>query len=342
MTISSTSFKTTITTAGSTGSFSIPFLLNNSSELTLIKLSSASVESTYSSTQFSVAGTFPSSTGTFTITSTGDVLSSTLESFLAKRIVPVKQGVDLTPAGSLPAESIEEGLDNAVMISQQLDESIARSLTLPPTSTLSDLRIPTPSSGKYWSWSTSNTIQNTSALGTTAVSVSTFAESFLDDTSAANVRTTLEAMGATVTVTDDRVPVFNSTTGLEVRASGITISTLDQLYGYYAGVSTASTGNFTISSSENGRVIRLNSTSDTTVTIPASSATLLTVGWQAVFARMSTFTYQFAVASTADSLVADTTASVFIKNQYGAASLIRMSGSSTGGVWLLAGNLSTS
>lgn len=341
MSISSTSFKTTITTSASTGPFDIPFLLNNSSELQVIHLSTASVESTYSSTQFSVAGTFPSSTGTFSVVSTGDVLTSTLQSFLAKRNVPDIQGVDLTPAGSLPAESIEEGIDNTVMITQQLGEQIARSLTLRPTSTLTNLRIPDPSSGSYLSWSTANTLQNTSALGTTAVSVSTFAEGLLDDTSASGMRDTIEAMGATATVTSNTVPVFNSTTGKVLRASGLTVSTLDQLYGHYAGVSTASTGSFTISSSENGMVIRLNSTSNVTVTIPASSATLLNIGWQAVFCRLSTFTDTFALASTNDTLVADTTNSVFIQNQYAVASLIRLSGSSTASVWLLAGKLST-
>ena len=342
MTISSTSFKTTITTSGSTGSFDVPFRLNNSSELVVIKLSTASVESTYSSTQFAVAGTFPSSTGTFTITSRVDVLSSTNESFLVKRIVPTKQGVDLTPAGSLPAESIEEGLDNLMMAIQQLDESLSRSVTLAPTSTISDLRLPSPSSGRTFQWSTSNTLVNVTLASSTAVSISTFAESLLDDISEAAMRDTIDAMGATATVTANRLPVFDSTSGALLRQSGsINVSTLDQLYGHYGRVSTASTGNFTISSSENGMVMRCASTSNTTITVPASSATLLTMGWQAVFARMSTFTLQFAMAATVDTL-ASNSSQVFIRNQYESASLIRMSGSSTASVWLLAGSLSTS
>ena len=340
MSISSTSFKTTITTSASTGPFSIPFLLNNSSELQVIHLSTASVESTYSSTQFSVAGTFPSSTGTFSIVSTGDVLTSTLQSFLAKRNVPDIQGVDLTPAGSLPAESIEKGLDNTVMISQQLGEQIARSLTLRPTSTLTNLRIPDPSSGAFLGWSTANTLQNTAVLSSTAIAVSTFAEGLLDDTSASAMRDTIAAMGATATVTDDALAAFNSTTGKELRGTGITISTLNQMYGHLTNVLTRSTS-FTLSSSEGGAVLNCNPTTTMTITLPGTTTTTLQAGYQLVAVRNSTSSVLFSAAATGDSLLSEDS-KTYLADQYAVGSLIKLSASSSTSNWLLAGNLSTS
>ena len=337
MAISSTSNKTTVTTAASTGPFSIPFLLNNSSELTLIHISTALVESTYSSTQFSVAGSFPSSTGTFSITSTGDVLASTNQQFLAKRVVPNIQSVDLPPAGGLPPVSIEEGLDNIVMITQQLDETISRSLTFAAGSTVSNASLPSPSSGQYLHWSTANTLQNSGTLST-SVSVSTFWQGVLDDTASTESLANLGALGTTGTpAAAGAIAAYSSTGVVLLSPRAPTISTAGVIGGHYASVSTFSTS-FTLSSSEAGKILDMGSSTSCTITLPGTTTTTLVKGFQVSAVRNTTQTITFALGSTQDSLLSEST-KVTIGAQYGAVSLVKIAASSSTSNWSLAGNL---
>lgn len=341
MTISSTSNKTTVTTASSTGPFSIPFRLNNSSELTVIKVSTASVESTFSSTQFSVSGSFPSSTGTFSITSTSDVLSSTLQSFLVKRVVPLLQNTAFPTAGAFPAASAEKAVDNTIMAIQQLDEALGRAAKLSAASTISDLALPSPSSGQALIWSTANTLTNSATLGTTSVTVSTFIQGVLDDTDSTSALATLGALGTTGTPSAaGAIAVYNSTGVVLLNPRSPTISTAGVIGGHYASVSTMSTS-FTLSSSEAGKMLDMGSSTSCTITLPGTTTTSLVKGFQVVVVRNTTNTVTFALGSTQDSLLANSS-KYFIANQYDAVSLVKIAASSSTSNWSLAGSLSTS
>lgn len=150
------------------------------------------------------------------------------------RQLPLSQLIDFTHGDSMPEDSIEEGLDRAVMLLQELNEKIARALMLPVSSEHGDLELPEPSALKALRWNaTADALENVDlfSLGTLTVSelwqsvlddadlatslaslgldpslaslvlpdgvtISAFAKTLLDDADAATARGTLEAIGS--------------------------------------------------------------------------------------------------------------------------------------------------
>ncbi len=68
------------------------------------------------------------------------------------RNMDATQGVNLVNTGKFPAENVEEALDRAVMLIQQLNEVIARTLRLPVGTSLSSIELPQPSGGQAIVW----------------------------------------------------------------------------------------------------------------------------------------------------------------------------------------------
>jgi len=85
-------------------------------------------------------------------------------------------------------------------------------------------------------------------------------------------------------------------------------------------------------------MLDLGSSTSCTITIPGTSGTTLAKGFQVCAVRNTTQTITFALASTEDSLLSDST-KVTIGAVYGAASLVKLAASSSTSNWSLAGNL---
>lgn len=116
------------------------------------------------------------------------------------REVAITQAVDYTPNDPFPANTHEQALDRLTMIAQQLNEETRRALALPATSTYSGLTVPDPEAGKYLMWKSDlSGLENVVAMSTTGVTVTPFAESYLDDTDAG---ATLETLGTAQHVND--------------------------------------------------------------------------------------------------------------------------------------------
>lgn len=92
-----------------------------------------------------------------TVTEGGTVVFTTppalgTDNILLKRSVPQTQPDDLPRENNMPESTIESMVDRAVMLIQQLQEQIDRSLVLSEISTASGLTLPDPSADKYLGW----------------------------------------------------------------------------------------------------------------------------------------------------------------------------------------------
>lgn len=71
-----------------------------------------------------------------------------------RRVVPLTQGSDYINASSFDQEVLERDLDENVMMAQQTEEEIARSIRLPASTTLATQNLPEPEANKLLGWNT--------------------------------------------------------------------------------------------------------------------------------------------------------------------------------------------
>jgi len=109
------------------------------------------------------------------------------------RAVPLTQETDYVENDAFPAESHEDALDKLTMIVQQQQEILNRSLVLDVTDTSTDVTLPTPAASKLLGWNASaDALTNYAQATITDTIVPTaFAETLLDDATAAEARATL-------------------------------------------------------------------------------------------------------------------------------------------------------
>lgn len=69
-----------------------------------------------------------------------------------QRVVPDTQGMDLTPYGIFPSETVERAHDLSAMRDQQLQDQMSRSLLLPVNATASDLVLDNPVQDEVLAW----------------------------------------------------------------------------------------------------------------------------------------------------------------------------------------------
>ncbi len=106
--------------------------------------------------------------------------------------VPESRTTDFNAAGDFFASTLNRELDLEMQAIQGLRRDIDKSARLPDSSTLTSLALPTPSANKVLAWNTAadgleNVTPNTGAY----LTVSAYALTLLDDTTAAAARTTL-------------------------------------------------------------------------------------------------------------------------------------------------------
>ena len=128
MTISTTTIKNSYSGNGSTTTFNYTFKITDQDDIDVIIRSSkwhGNYEKTIT-THYTVTGVGNISGGTVVFTS-GNIPSGT-ETVVLRRSTPQTQGVDLIENDPLPANTLEDALDKATSISQELQEQVDRSL----------------------------------------------------------------------------------------------------------------------------------------------------------------------------------------------------------------------
>jgi len=128
MSLSSTTSRVSYAGNGATTAFSFPYyFLSNSDLVVILRVDSTGVETTKTiTTHYTVSGAGVGAGGTVTMLAA----PASGETLVIYRSPALTQGIDLGENDSLPAETLEQGLDKVTMIAQRLDDRIDRSVQL--------------------------------------------------------------------------------------------------------------------------------------------------------------------------------------------------------------------
>ena len=167
MTISTTTIKNSYSGNGSTTTFNYTFKITDQDDIDVIIRSSTGVETTKTiTTHYTVTGVGNASGGTVVFTS-GNIPASG-ETVVLRRSTPQTQGVDLIENDPLPANTLEDALDKATSISQELQEQVDRSLKISRTNTMTSTEFTTSATdraSKILAFDTNGELAVTSELG---------------------------------------------------------------------------------------------------------------------------------------------------------------------------------
>ena len=153
MTISSTSHRMDYTGNGATSSYSYNFRIFSDTDLLVTKRDTSNIETTLVlNTDYTVSGA-GGSNGSITLT-TALALNNHLT---IRRVRPLTQGTDIRNQGDFYAEIHEDAFDHFVMIDQQQQEEIDRSIRLPETVTGVDASMPLPEALHWPRWDATGT-----------------------------------------------------------------------------------------------------------------------------------------------------------------------------------------
>jgi parallel beta-helix repeat protein len=152
---------------GVTTAYTYPFEILEDDDLLAIKASSSGVETTLVlNTDYTVAGAGSTTGGTVTLTAASTCASGYTLTLL--RNIELTQETDYVDGEAFSAESLENAIDRTMLIQQQQQEELNRSMRVQKSSTLTDLTV-TPTAGKaigFNSAATGLTTYNTSSLTT--------------------------------------------------------------------------------------------------------------------------------------------------------------------------------
>lgn len=206
MTVSSQVNRKDYSGNGSTTAFATEFRFLEDSHLRIIlTVDSTGVETVQSiTTNYTVTGKGEDSGGTVTMI----IAPATGETLTIKRDVPVTQQTDYVENDDFPAESHERALDKGIMISQQQQEELDRSLKLSEGQISSGLTIPAPETGKFLQWDALGNFINVTLANLGTIVAETI---FIKD----------------ATATADNIVKFSST--LDADDSGISIDRMVQI-----------------------------------------------------------------------------------------------------------------
>lgn len=192
MTVSTTTNRIAYVGNGATTDFPVPFAFFEDADLVIIERAVATGAEAIKTlaTDYTVAGG-NGDTGTVHAVSPP---SSAVE-WTIKRVLPRTQGMDLTPNDPFPSATVEESHDRAVMVVQEIEETVSRAIRIPQTDAGALSTELPPSNAralKYLAFDAAGQpIAAPGPTGTSNVPVSAFMETVLDDATAAAARTTL-------------------------------------------------------------------------------------------------------------------------------------------------------
>lgn len=204
MTVASTTNRKSFSGDGVTTSFGTsPVVFYESTDLVVEVYSSAGVATTLvEGTQYTVSGgSTTGATGTVNLAGGTNPYGAPAvgTTLLIRRVLPLVQEADFVNNDINDAEVSETALDKLTMIAQQISETSGRGVNIPAVETATDALtvLPFDRASKYLAFDASKNMIASDGPAGDNVPVSTFMATVLDDTSAADARTTLGAVGLT-------------------------------------------------------------------------------------------------------------------------------------------------
>jgi hypothetical protein len=168
MTISTTIVKNSYSGNGSTTVFNYTFKILDNADLSVIIRSSTGTETIKTlNTHYTITGALNPSGGSVTFTA-GNIPTSGQTVVLLRNTTQV-QNIDYVENDPFPAETHELGLDRAVILIQELQEEVDRSLKLSRTNTITSAEFvigATDRAGKILAFDSAGEISIASELGT--------------------------------------------------------------------------------------------------------------------------------------------------------------------------------
>jgi hypothetical protein len=169
MTVSTTIIKSSHNGNGSASTFAYAFkILQDSDLVVIIRNNSTGTETTKTlTTHYTVSGAGDATGGSITFTS-GNIPANG-ETVVIRRDVPQTQAIDYIANDPFPAESHEEGLDRAMMTTQQVQEELNRAIKISRTNTMTSTEFTvgaTDRANKILAFDSSGEISVTQELGT--------------------------------------------------------------------------------------------------------------------------------------------------------------------------------
>ncbi|MGB0574680.1 MAG: tail fiber protein [Alphaproteobacteria bacterium] len=199
MNLSTTQSATTFAGDGATVNFPTGFKFLENSHVQVVLRDSAASETTWTeNTEYTLTGAGIEAGGTITVNIAPANYTPLVGEYLTiQRVVPETQGTDFPEGGAFPATAHEQALDLLTMMVQQHWGELSRSLVAPvtdPSSSHGKLPASNLRADKFLAFDgDGKPIASSGPLGGSSIPVSSYMETVLDDTSAANARTTLGA-----------------------------------------------------------------------------------------------------------------------------------------------------
>jgi len=190
MTVEDTSYSPDVYNGnGSTTTFAITFSYLDDDHIVVKKIDTSTTPYTVTTL---IDGTEYNITGGSVVTTAGNTFASGEKCWIG-RTTPQTQATDLKNYSTLDAEDIEDALDKTILLSQEREEEVSRSLKFSETSGLSDVEIEASAltAGRFLKVNSDGDGFDLAALSSTSVTITAFAETLLDDSTADAARTTL-------------------------------------------------------------------------------------------------------------------------------------------------------
>lgn len=294
MTIETTANRISYTGSGTTGPFSFPYYFLADGDLTVIKttIADGTEETLTLTTDYTVSGAGEAAGGSVTLVAT---LSSAYKLTII-RDPDILQPADYPANDRFPAATHEEALDRATMIMQRLKDLIDRSFRLSDGDVSGiSLILQNLGAGKLIAVNSAGTgIESVAVADVGLTTVSPFMETLLDDTTAADARTTLGAADAATVAS----LAANTFTGLQRWAKGADVASANALTlgtdGNYFDI-TGTTSITSIGTLGVGTVVKLHFDGALTLThhatdliLPGSSNITTAAGDEAEFVEYAT------------------------------------------------------
>ena len=167
MTISTTIVKNSYSGDNSTATFNYTFKILTNTDLKVIIRNASGAETTKTlNTHYTIANVGNASGGS--ITFTGSNIPTATETVVLLRDTAQTQAIDYVSNDPFPAETHEEGLDRSVILAQELQEEVDRSLKLSRTNTMTNTEFtvgPTERANKVLGFDSSGELSVTTSIG---------------------------------------------------------------------------------------------------------------------------------------------------------------------------------
>ena len=202
---------------GSTTSFSFTFIINQASDLVVIKTTTAGVESTLTegsgTSNYSVVVSSYPGNGSITFPASGSTNLASGEKLTLKRVVDLDQDTDLVNQGAWRPSQVEDAFDYSRMVDLQQQELMDRSIKFPVSDASLTIELPVAATraGKYMTFDDSGNVSTTAGASTDASTASTKA----DEAAASAVTAASEASATAPKYT------FSTTTSMADPGTGL-------------------------------------------------------------------------------------------------------------------------